>query len=133
MLVMKEKSVCIIIENSKLEILLLLRDDKPSIKFPNQWVTLGGMIEEGETPENAIKRELKEEIGIDLQRFALFKVYEWPEKTEWVYSAKLNLVPEKIDLHEGQKIKFFSKKDIEKMNLAFHDSDILKDYFKADL
>jgi 8-oxo-dGTP diphosphatase len=133
MLDMKEKSVCIIIQNSKLEILLLLRDNKPSIKFPNQWVTLGGMIEEGETPENAIKRELMEEIEVDLKRFALFKVYEWPEKTEWVYFTKLNLVPEKIDLHEGQKIKYFSKKDIEHMDLAFHDSDILKDYFKANL
>lgn len=118
-------------QNSLNEVLLMLRDDKPTIRYPNQWITLGGRVEDGESPEDAIKREMMEEIEFDLTNFILFKVYDWPEKKEWVYYARVDLVPENINLHEGQMIKYFSWEEIEKMDLAFHDNDILKDYFQG--
>ena len=41
------------------------RDSKENF-FYGLWCTFGGAIEPGETPEQALKRELKEELGIDI-------------------------------------------------------------------
>ena len=40
-------------------LLIYLRDDKPAIPFPNHWDFFGGHVEEGETPEQALVRELR--------------------------------------------------------------------------
>lgn len=51
----------------------------------NEWNIPGGGIEEGETPETTIIRELNEELGSD--KFEIVKRsnqtdrYEWPDKT----------------------------------------------------
>jgi 8-oxo-dGTP pyrophosphatase MutT (NUDIX family) len=39
------------------------RDDKPGIFFPGWWGCFGGAVEPGERPEQAIRRELAEELG----------------------------------------------------------------------
>lgn len=52
----------IVVANGK--VLLLLRDDNPEIRDPSCWQLPGGGVEDGETPDEAIKRELQEEIGI---------------------------------------------------------------------
>jgi 8-oxo-dGTP diphosphatase len=49
-------------------LLVYLRDDKPDIPFPNHWDFFGSHVEEGETPEAALVREVKEEIGVDLKQ-----------------------------------------------------------------
>ena len=43
--------------------LLQLRDDIDTILCPGQWGLFGGHLEPGETPEQAVQRELEEEIA----------------------------------------------------------------------
>ena len=46
---------------------------KPEIPFPNCWDFFRRPVEEGETPEQALLREVKEELGIELQTFRFFR------------------------------------------------------------
>jgi 8-oxo-dGTP pyrophosphatase MutT (NUDIX family) len=43
---------------------LQLRDPKPEIFYPDHWGCFGGAVETGESPVEAIVRELNEELGL---------------------------------------------------------------------
>ncbi|MBX4197897.1 NUDIX domain-containing protein [Candidatus Parcubacteria bacterium] len=49
------------------DMLLMLRDDKPGLPSALQWSVFAGGIEEGETAEITIGRELREELGGQVQ------------------------------------------------------------------
>lgn len=44
--------------------LMQLRDQKPGIFFPGHWGLFGGATDPGETPEQAVRREIEEELGL---------------------------------------------------------------------
>lgn len=94
-------------KNNKL--LIYLRDDNPAISYPNCWDLFGGMIEEGEPPEQALVREVQEELDIKLTSFTKFGEYDClkdearPNK-KFVFYAHIDAVPEQLVLHEGQRL-----------------------------
>lgn len=96
--------------------LLQLRDNKTGIKFPNMWSLVSGGIEADESPEEAIRREVSEEIGIDLKDITFLGSLE---NRLYRFVSYLNDQDvENIVLSEGQKIEFFSKDAIQKLNLT---------------
>ncbi|MFA6588343.1 MAG: NUDIX domain-containing protein [Patescibacteria group bacterium] len=58
------------------KLLIYLRDNKPGIPFPNCWDLFGGHVEENETAEQALTREVSEELGIELKEINHFRDYE---------------------------------------------------------
>jgi len=44
--------------------LLQMRDQKAGIYYPGYWGLFGGAIDAGESPEEALRRELAEELGL---------------------------------------------------------------------
>jgi len=123
----------IILENDKGEILLYLRDNKPDIPFPNHWDLIGGHVEEGETPEEALLREVKEELDINLTDYTFYKKYECLtgdayENIKYIYSGKINLPIEEVTLLEGVRPQYFSKSEIPNVRFANILKSIVMDY-----
>jgi len=123
----------IILENDKGEFLLALRDDKSWIPFPNHWDLIGGHVEEGETPEEALVREVKEELDIDIKEYTFYKKYECLtgdayENTKYIYSGKINIPIEEVTLLEGQRPQYFRKEEIPDVKFANIIKSIVLDY-----
>lgn len=112
-------------------VLMVLRDDKPTIPCPNTWALLGGYVEPGETPEQAVVREIREEIGIDLPPPQLFREYRWPECTEFIYWQWLEIAPERVALTEGQRLSYFPRDALAGLPFASHYGQVLEDFFAS--
>jgi 8-oxo-dGTP diphosphatase len=128
-----KKIAQIIFENDKGEFLLYLRDGKPGIPFPHHWDLIGGHIEEGETPEEALVREVKEELDYDLKEFKFFREYlclegDAYQNIKYIYSGKFNLPVEEITLLEGDRPQFFKKEEIPNVKFANILKRIVLDY-----
>ena len=68
---------------------ILIQDRRKISKWGEEYGFFGGKIEEGETPEEALKREMKEELNLNIENYALFK-------------HKKRLIPEinmEVDIH----------------------------------
>jgi len=120
----------IILLNSNNEVLLLLRDDRVDIPFPNMWDIPGGKVEINEDPEFAVRREINEELGIaNLHEINLFKIITSENLTDYIFWKKLELNPHKIDLKEGQRIEYFSLERIRNTNLAFKYNEVIVTFY----
>jgi 8-oxo-dGTP diphosphatase len=128
-----KKIAAIILENQDGEFLLYLRDNKLAIPFPDHWDLIGGHIEEGETPEQALEREVKEELGIEMKEYSFFRTYECLEgdaypNIKYIYSGKINIPIEEITLYEGVRAAYFKKEDIPHVKFANILKSIVNDY-----
>jgi 8-oxo-dGTP diphosphatase len=128
-----KKIAAIIFENDNGEFLLYKRDNKPGIPFPGYWDLIGGHVEEGETPEQALVREVKEEIDIDLKEFTFFKKFKCMtgdayENIKYIYTGKINIPIEEIRLLEGDRPQYFSREEIPNVNFANILKSIVMEY-----
>lgn len=126
----------IILENNKGELLLYLRDNKPDIPFPHHWDLFGGHVESGETPEQALVREVKEELNLDLKEFEFFRKYECLKgdafpNIKHVFMGKINKPIEELTLREGEKLRFFKKDEIPNIKLPSVLKKIILDYLES--
>ena len=112
-----KKSAHIVLKNGS-RFLFHLRDNKRGIPFPNYWALIGGAIEKGEEPLEAIIREASEEIccnAVNIEFITTLSYYHSSNKTHYeVYLFKGNIKEKlsEITLTEGKKIKYFKLSDL---------------------
>jgi 8-oxo-dGTP diphosphatase len=124
--------VAIIIENRQGEILLLLRDSKPTISYPNHWTLVGGKVEEGEIPETAAHREMLEEVGVDID-LTFWKRYDRQHPNaivdQYIYFGEIDVPCESLTLGEGQDVRFFKFNETKTLEIGFEFDALLDEYF----
>jgi 8-oxo-dGTP pyrophosphatase MutT (NUDIX family) len=99
--------------------LLQLRDFKSSIIYPGHWGAFGGAMEEGESPETAICRELIEEIGYKPEVFNFFRQsYKDKHKLNvHIFYSNMSISTSELYLMEGADMGMFTKEEILTKNL----------------
>jgi len=125
----------LILVDREFKVLLQLRG--PSFKyFPNHWTLAGGKVEKGESPEQAIVREVKEEIGLGMQKFRHFeKVTE--ETSDGIVERRIfyGFISEEDKRHlvlgEGSELCFFSSAEIRSLDIAFGLDKVLERFLRA--
>jgi 8-oxo-dGTP pyrophosphatase MutT (NUDIX family) len=82
--------------------LMQLRDDIPSILYPGVWGLFGGHLEEGESPEEGLKRELLEEIHYRAGKLQKFRRYDEENLNRHIFHVSLTVDLGELVQREGQ-------------------------------
>ena len=122
--------VAAIIENNDGDILIAKRNLKKA--QGGLWEFPGGKIEKNESADDAIKREIKEELNIDIEinKWLIEKKYEYPERTINLILCSAKWIGGDLNLFEHEDSKWIKKEDIFKYEFAEADSEIINEIFK---
>lgn len=107
-------------------VLLMERDVEP---YEGCWVLPGGMVERDETAREACEREVKEEVGVDVDVGAFVGLYDSPgrDRRGNVSAAYLSTLEsgEPRALEEAAEVEWFTVDDAPEM--GFDHGEILAD------
>jgi len=100
--------------------IMQLRDARPDIFFPNHWGCFGGAIEAGETPVDALHRELREELEFEVPSQQMFTRFDidfaplgQPKVTRLYFEIEVSTPTfERFVLHEGAAVKAIDGREL---------------------
>mgnify|MGYP000779007484 len=82
--------------------------------YAGYWEFPGGKVEAGETLEEALVREMKEELGVQVTdcRGVYSTVFTYPHATVHLHFLHCRLNPEELKCLEGQTYRFCTLEDL---------------------
>lgn len=118
------------------KLVVILRDDKPDIPFPNHWDLPGGGREGDESPKACALRETEEELSIRLDEIDIVweRSYQMDGYLSWFFAAHLPAarLNEVVLGDEGQRWELMSAEDYCNHPMAVPNFKLrLKDYLDA--
>ena len=115
---MKVTTLCYIEKDKKY--LMLYRGKKDNDCNQGKWIGVGGKFEPGESPEECLLREVKEETGLTLTSYRFrglitFVSDEWEDELMCLFTAD-GFEGELTDCQEGT-LQWIDKKEVPNLNL----------------
>ncbi|WP_019267773.1 (deoxy)nucleoside triphosphate pyrophosphohydrolase [Methanobrevibacter smithii] len=103
-------------------------------EFINMWEFPGGKIEPGETKKQAIVREIKEELNIEINvdKFALDIEYQYPNFYLFMSCFMCSIKEGSIELLEHNDGKWITKEELNTLNWLPADIDAVN-YLKENM
>lgn len=118
-------NMCMVInENDEILVQMRVKKDWSGLTFP------GGHVEDNETLEESVIREMKEETGLDIIDPVLCDVYEWPWENNSRYLAflyKANKFTGELKPSKEGNIFWIKREDIKNYALS---TDFMEIYYK---
>ena len=133
---MKETTLCYIFRGE--EVLMLYRNKKTEDANRGKWIGVGGKLENGETPEQCLLREVFEETGLKLTSYRKcgeirFILDAWEDEITYLYTAdgfEGEPEPKAFDCEEG-RLEWIPRDRILELNLWEGDRVFLKDMLQG--
>lgn len=99
-----------LIFNDAGQVLLL----KHRFRAGSGWGIPGGFLEAGEYPEQALRREMREEIGLELEQVEIFttRTFRTPQQVEILFRAHVNKVDLKPETMEVERAGWFALRSL---------------------
>ena len=96
--------------------------------FKDYWEFPGGKMEVGETPEEALKREIREELSteIGLDGFLCTVEYDYPNFHLTMHCYLCRVESGHLELNEHEAAKWLSKDELESVNWLPADKIIIE-------
>ncbi len=134
---MQKHMVSVLPYNARGEVLLQQRDHTPGILYPGCWTIFGGAVEGDEPLDDAIQREISEELGIS---FAVthWHTYRCPVRSipgeldvlVHVYAGALERPVESLTLYEGQAMGWFDAAGVEALEVGFEKKPVILKFLR---
>ena len=115
------------------KVLMIRRKKEP---FKGSLALPGGFVNEGETVEEAIKREAKEEISLEVEPIDILGVYSDPARDPRKHTMSTVFIGIVVDggqataRDDAASIEWVELDEIEKQQVAFDHMQMLGDYRK---
>ena len=108
-------NMCMVYKGEEILVIERTKSDWPGLSFP------GGHVEKGETLEESVIREIKEETGLDIKEPILCSIKEWDWGNDVRYLGllyKTNKFSGEIKSSEEGKVFWINKNDLKKYHLS---------------
>jgi 8-oxo-dGTP diphosphatase len=116
------------------QILCLQRGGSKYDYISHKWEFPGGKVEEGETQEGAIIREIKEELGlgISVDGLLLTLTHEYPDFIITMHGLRCQVVEGELVLHEHVDFRWLTKDQLPSLDWAAADVPLVEQLLQGN-
>ncbi len=95
--------------------------------FTGRWEFPGGKVEEGETPEDCLRRELKEELDVEARVGPLFLsgVHAYSHVTIELLTYRAEILSGGISLSDHSEVRWVAIKDLQEYDFPEADRAVI--------